>query len=145
MFSEVWLGDARATIRVRARALLGQFVLYVLSLLAALLLLLVLGGIIISGLMSSAGLSSGGSLAVDLVQLAQSSWFAVAALVAGYLLILGTFALFGEVFLGYGYWMLVARGATFTNADTLSSVRAAGEDRALAGEGLADALNVGAY
>ena len=51
----------------------------------------------------------------------------------------------GEVFLGYGYWMLVARGATISNIDSLRTVRATGEDRALAGEGLADALNVGAY
>ena len=87
----------------------------------------------------------GGSVAVDVAQMAQSSWLAVAALIGGYLLALGVFALMGEVFLGYGYWMLVARGATVSSADSLHSVHATDEDRALAGEGLADALNVGAY
>jgi hypothetical protein len=41
--------------------------------------------------------------------------------------------------------MLVARGASIANLESLDSVRAAAEDRSLAGEGLADALNVGAY
>ena len=65
--------------------------------------------------------------------------------VLGYLVVLATLALLGEVILGYGYWMLVARGAIITNADSLTSVRATAEDLALHGEGLADALNVGAY
>ena len=40
---------------------------------------------------------------------------------------------------------LVARGAIITNADSLMTVRATAEDHTLHGEGLADALNVGAY
>ena len=39
----------------------------------------------------------------------------------------------------------MARGAVIANADSLGTVRATGEDLALVGEGLADALNVGAY
>jgi hypothetical protein len=49
------------------------------------------------------------------------------------------------VFLGFGFWRLVAQGARISGLETLSSVRARDEDRALGGEGLADALNVGAY
>lgn len=73
----------------------------------------------------------------------QSSWTTIALLVGGCLLGLAAFALVGEVFLGFGYWMLVCRGATFSNADSLRTVRATAEDRALAGEGLADALERG--
>lgn len=139
MFSQTRVGDARVHVEVRARALFGQFVLYALSLLFALAVMGVLAVILLSGTFTS------GSLAVDIAQMAQSSWVAILGLILGYLVVLGSFGLLGEVFLGYGYWMLVARGATFTNADSLDSVRAAGEDHALAGEGLADALNVGAY
>lgn len=139
MFSEVRLGDARATVTVRARALVGQYVLYGLSILGLSLVLAIAAMTLAQGAISS------GSFAVDLGQMAQSSWLAVLGLILAYLVVLGTFGLLGEVFLGYGYWMLVARGAAFTNADSLHSVRAAGEDHSLAGEGLADALNVGAY
>ena len=76
---------------------------------------------------------------------APAGWVNALLLIFSYLASVAVFALMGEVFLGYGYWMLVARGATISNADSLKSVRASGEDRALAGEGLADALNVGAY
>jgi hypothetical protein len=39
----------------------------------------------------------------------------------------------------------LARGATITSPDSLRTVRSTAEDRALIGQGLADALNVGAY
>ena len=139
MFSEVWIGDSRATVTVRARALFGQHVLYVLSLAGVTAVLLVLSLILFQGTLTAQ------SFAVDLGQLAQSSWLAVLGLILGYLFVLGTFGLLGEVFIGYGFWMLVARGATVSNPDSLHSVRATDEDHSLAGEGLADALNVGAY
>ncbi|HHY50888.1 MAG TPA: DUF898 domain-containing protein [Alphaproteobacteria bacterium] len=145
MFSEVWLGEARARVKVRARALLGQFVLYVLALIGVSVLLAAVAGIIAAGLFTGAISQASGSVAVDMARLAQSSWITLALLIGGYLLTIGSFALMGEVFLGYGFWMLVARGATISNADSLATVRATAEDRALVGEGLADALNVGAY
>jgi len=40
---------------------------------------------------------------------------------------------------------LLARGATIENPDSLLTVKATVEDRTLVGQGLADALNVGAY
>ena len=67
------------------------------------------------------------------------------ALIAGYLLIFAAFTLMSELFLGLGYWKLVANGARISGLETLSSVRARDEDKALVGEGLADALNVGGY
>src|SRR5690606_30988759 len=99
-------------VKVRARALLGQFLLYVLALLAALVALAILAGIIAAGLFTNQIFTPGGSIAVDIAQMSQSSWLTVLGLVLGYLLVLATFALLGEVLLGYGYWMLVARGAT---------------------------------
>jgi uncharacterized membrane protein YjgN (DUF898 family) len=145
MFSEVWLGEARATVKVRARALFGQFILYLLALIGAGLVVGVVGAMLAPMFAGAFANGDSGSVAVDIARMAQSSWINVALLIFSYLASIAVFALMGEVFLGYGYWMLVARGAAITNADSLRTVRAAGEDRALAGEGLADALNVGAY
>lgn len=148
MFSQVSIGEARARVRVRARALFGQFVIYCLALIGASLVFMLAAGALFGGIFTEAmvdAANGGGDAAVDLAQLMQQSWLTVAGLILAYLIVLATFALFGEVFLGFGYWMLVARGATITNADSLRSVRASNEDRSLAGEGLADALNVGAY
>jgi uncharacterized membrane protein YjgN (DUF898 family) len=146
MFSEIRLGEARATVKVRARALFGQFLLYLLALIGAGLVVALVIGAIGAAMFPGAFPSGGsGSVAVDIARLAQASWINVAMLIVSYLASIAVFALMGEVFLGYGYWMLVARGSAITNADSLRTVRAAGEDRALAGEGLADALNVGAY
>ncbi len=146
MFSQVWIGEARATVKVRARALFGQFILYFLALAGVGLVLFYVSNSILVPILLSANAGGGsGSVAVDIARMAQASWINVALLIFSYLTSIGLFALMGEVFLGYGYWMLVARGATISNADSLRTVRATGEDRALAGEGLADALNVGAY
>jgi uncharacterized membrane protein YjgN (DUF898 family) len=145
MFSEVWVGEARATVRVRARALFGQFVLYVLALIGVSLLLGAVAGVLTAGMFTGHVAIAPIDAGAQFASILQSSWTTIALLVGGYLLGLAAFALVGEVFLGFGYWMLVCRGATFSNADSLRTVRATAEDRALAGEGLADALNVGAY
>jgi hypothetical protein len=86
-----------------------------------------------------------GAEGAEFARILQSGWGPITLLISTYLALLASFALLGEVFLGYGYWMLVARGAVIANADSLGTVRATGEDLALVGEGLADALNVGAY
>jgi len=144
MFSQVRVGDTTIAVKVRARSLFGQFLLYGLSLTGALVVFGMFIGIVVASLFGQAMLNPGAEGA-ELARILQSGWGAIALLVAGYLGLIATFALFGEVFLGYGYWMLVARSAVISNADSLKSVRATGEDRALVGEGLADALNVGAY
>lgn len=142
MFSCVAIGDARAMVRVRTGRMFLQFVLYVLALGAVLLLLAGFGGIIVAGLVGS-GANDGNLL--DMAQALQRGWIGILAVIAGYLAILSAFGLMGEVFLGYGYWMLIARGASILNVESLRSVKAADEDRALVGEGLADAFNVGGY
>lgn len=140
MFSSIRLGDAGLRVEVRMRTLLGQGLLYALCGLVA----LVIFGIFFVGFVYSISGGAGGD-AQDLARIAQSSILNVVILLVGYLLFLGALGLFGEIFLGLGFWMTVARGATLVGGDSLDTVRATEEDRALAGEGLADALNVGAY
>ena len=144
MFSSVRLGEASLSVTVRARDLFGQFVVYCISLAAA-LLALGIASAIIAGLFFGEALFQGGAQSAELARLLQSGWGPAAVMVLGYLSVASCFALLGEVFLDCGYWMAVARGATIANPDSLRSVRATAEDGALVGEGLADALNVGAY
>ena len=59
--------------------------------------------------------------------------------------VLGAFGMLAELILSLGWWKLLAKGATIANPDSLRTVQASKEDRALIGQGLADALNVGAY
>jgi uncharacterized membrane protein YjgN (DUF898 family) len=143
MFSQVRVGEASIAVKVRARSLLGQALIYCLSLTGALIVFGLLIGVIVASIAGNAIMS--GADGAEFARILQSGWGTMALLVGCYLALLASFALLGEVFLGCGYWMLVARGATVSNADSLNSVRAAGEDQALVGEGLADALNVGAY
>jgi uncharacterized membrane protein YjgN (DUF898 family) len=143
MFSEVRIGDAKATVRVRARSLFGQFMLYVLALIGVSIVIGMVVGTIVA--IMFAGAFTGSSTEPINLSAFQSSWVNIVIGILTYLASIAGFALVGEVFLGFGYWMLVARGATITNADSLKGVRGSGEDTAVAGEGLADALNVGAY
>jgi hypothetical protein len=50
-----------------------------------------------------------------------------------------------ELILSFGWWKMLARGSSISNPDSLRTVQATAEDKALIGQGLADALNVGAY
>jgi hypothetical protein len=144
MFSAVRLGQAALTVTVRARGLLGQYLLFGLAL-AGSYVVLAIGGLIVLGSLAS-GAFVGGEFDPQLfMQALQDSMIVLLAIVFGYLLLLGAFSLMVELFLGLGFWRLVARGATITGLDSLRTVRARGEDTTLAGEGLADALNVGAY
>ena len=90
--------------------------------------------------------SSQGATGSDaIVTLFQSSTTNVALLILAYLVVLGAFGLLAELILAYGWWRLLARSATVTNPDSVRTVRSTAEDRSLIGQGLADALNVGAY
>jgi uncharacterized membrane protein YjgN (DUF898 family) len=140
MFSAIRVGDAALAVKVRMRTLLGQGLLYALCGTGA---LIIFGGFFLGFAFSITGGAGGDPQ--DLARIAQSSILNVSILLAGYLFFLGALGLFGEIFLGLGFWMTVARGTTLINPDSLDTVRATAEDRAIAGEGLADALNVGAY
>lgn len=144
MLSSVQLGGARLAVRIRARSLIGQYLLFAVALAGALLMLLV-GGLVVLGAVASDAFADGGFDLGVFMQHLQASMVVLVAIVFGYLLILAAFTLMAELFLGLGFWKLVAGHASITGLDSLRDVRARGEDGALAGEGLADALNVGSY
>lgn len=144
MFSAVRLGEAALTVTLRARGLLGQYLLFGLAL-AGSYLVLAIGGLIVLGTVASAAFAGNEFDPQLFMQALQDSMAVLLAIIFGYLLLLAAFTLMVELFLGLGFWKMVARGATITGIDSLRTVKARGEDTALAGEGLADALNVGAY
>nr|WP_295883088.1 DUF898 family protein [uncultured Devosia sp.] len=144
MFSAVRLGEAALTVTVRARSLLGQYLVFGLAL-AGSYIVLAIGGIIVLGTVAGGAFADGEFDPQLFMQSLQGSMTVLLAIIFGYLLLLGAFSLMVELFLGLGFWKMVARGATVTGIDSLRSVKARDEDTALAGEGLADALNVGAY
>ena len=144
MFSAVRLGTAALTVTVRMSSLLGQYLLFGVALTAS-YLVLAIGGIIVLGAVASDAFAGGEFDPQIFMQSLQGSMTVLLAIVFGYLLLLGAFSLMVELFLGLGFWKMVANGAAITGIDSLRSVRARGEDTSLAGEGLADALNVGAY
>jgi uncharacterized membrane protein YjgN (DUF898 family) len=144
MFSAVRLGSAQLSVRLRGRSLIANYLLFGLALLGAYLLLLV-GGSIVLGIVAGDAFANGSfDMQVFLGHL-RSSLAAVLAVVMGYLLIFGAFMAMKDMFIGLGFWKLMAQGTIVSGLDSLGEVRARGEDKALVGEGLADALNVGAY
>lgn len=146
MVSTVSAGAARLLLRLRARDLIGQFVIYSLVLSGAMVALGTVAAVLVGVLIAVIAAQSPAGTIEDLSHvLAGGGVSVMVTVVFGYLVVLGTFTLLGEVILGFGYWLLVARGLLVTDIDSLGTVRARGEDPALVGEGLADALNVGAY
>lgn len=138
MFSEVHLGAARLRVEIKARTLALQFGAYSGMLVVAFIILGLVGFLVTQLVQGQFDFTS-------LAGIARAGWIGVALGIGGYLVSLAALGLMAEVYLDCGYWMLVARGATITGLESLSSVRAGGEDTALAGEGLADALNVGSF
>lgn len=145
MFSSIHLGKAAVTVQVTARALIGQYLLCMVSFGGALLLFVLIAAAIAGSLVTLAMTEAGTFDPSVLLRILETGWITVAALILAYLALVSAFAILTETILGYGYWALVARNATISNADSLRSIRTVGEDTAVAGEGLADALNVGAY
>jgi uncharacterized membrane protein YjgN (DUF898 family) len=144
MLSALRIGETRIHVRLKARTLFGQFLLYSLATTGVVVVFTLLALAVLASLVP-AGLSGGMPDAAALARLLQSSWLNAAAIILAYLSLIGGFALMAEVFLGWGFWAALARGTTLSNPDDLRSVRSTAEDHALVGEGLADALNVGAY
>lgn len=130
--------------KIGTGALFGQFVAYVFAVLGVLLLLLLTAALVLGGVYAVA--SAGGKAdASSIMSMFQSGTLNVVVLIIAYLIVLGAFGMLAEVILSFGWWRMLARGATIANPDGLRSVRSTDEDRALIGQGLADALNVGAY
>lgn len=144
MFSSVRLGPASLTVRVSWLGLIRPYLLFALALALA-YMLLAIGGIVVLGALAGEAFADGNFDPQILFQHMQASLVTLASIVLGYLLLLGAFNLMSELFIVLGFWKLIARGASVTGLDSLDDVRARAEDKALVGEGLADALNVGAY
>jgi uncharacterized membrane protein YjgN (DUF898 family) len=140
MFSAVRLGDAALTMEVKARSLLGQYLLYGLCLVVVLIGLGLVGMAIARAF--NANFTAG---EFSPANIARAGWAGLVLAAGGYLASLSAFTLLGEVFIDCGFWMLVSRNATIENLESLDGVRATAEDRSVAGEGLADALNVGSF
>lgn len=143
-WSQVHLGTSNLAVRVRARSLIGQYLVFGLALLG-IYVLLAIGGIVVLFVLASDAFAGGEFDMALFMSHLQGSAGVLIAVVVGYLLILAAFSFMYEVIIGLGFWKLVARHATLTDIASLRSVRARGEDMTLAGEGLADALNVGSY
>ncbi|MCB1516431.1 MAG: DUF898 family protein [Hyphomicrobiaceae bacterium] len=142
LYSAVEIGNAGLSVRVSAARLVGQAILYAILLTVAGFLALLLIGIASKTIEArAAGLDH-----TDISAILSIGWWQLGALGLGYLAILGVLSLLGEAILALGFWKAVARGTRINNADDLLSVRRGkAEESAVIGEGLADALNVGAY
>lgn len=145
MLSTVTIGEAALTVRIGPGALFSQFMVYVLGVVGLLVVLGLTALVAIGGIYAAAASAGGQADAAAIMTIFQSGTLNVVLLIVVYLVILGAFGLVAELTLSFGWWSLLARGATISNPDSLRSVRSGGEDRAVIGEGLADALNVGAY
>jgi hypothetical protein len=144
MFSSVRLGQTSLKLQVQARSLLGLYLLFGLGLAGAYLFLLI-GGVIVLGAVAGEAFAGGTMDTSIFLDDLRSSFVTVLAVVAGYLLVLGAFSFMRELFVSLGFWRLLSRNAVVSGVDSLHDVKARAEDKSLAGEGLADALNVGAY
>jgi hypothetical protein len=145
MLSTVSIGEAKLTVRIATGALFGLFLIYVVAV-VALLIVLALTAVIVLGGIFAAAAASGQTPDTDAVlSLFESGTTNVVLLIAIYLVVLGAFGMLAELILSLGWWKLLAKGAIITNPDSLRTVQSTAEDRALVGQGLADALNVGAY
>ncbi|HHS82264.1 MAG TPA: DUF898 family protein, partial [Devosia sp.] len=139
--SRLRLGQASVQVRVPTLALFAQYVVHG-------LLFVVLGAIflLVFGLVAAS--LPGGAIKnpqADLSRILQLGWTGMGALGLTYLAWLAFLAMAGELVLRFGFWKLVVKGMRISGARDLETVRARGEESALAGQGLADALNVGAY
>ena len=144
MLSTVSCGEAKLNVKITTGGLFGQFVAYVFAVLGVLLLLLLTAALVLGGVYAVASAGGKGD-ASSVISMFQSGTLNVVLLIFAYLIVLGTFGMLAEIILSFGWWRILARGSTITNPDSLRTVRSTDEDRALIGQGLADALNVGAY
>ncbi len=144
MLSTVTAGDAALSVKLAWTALLGQYAAYVVAVVAMLAVLALTALLVFAGVYATAS-AAGRSAETALVALLQSGVVNGVLLIALYLVVLSALGLSAELILAFGWWRLLARGATIANPDGLRSVHAIAEDRSVIGQGLADALNVGAY
>jgi hypothetical protein len=145
MLSTVSVGGAKLNVKIGTGALFGQFALYVVALIMLLIVLALAALIAIGSIFAAASGSGQTPDAEAVISMFGSGTANVLGLIAIYLVVLGAFGVLAEIILALGWWKLLAHGATIEKPESLRDVAATAEDRALVGQGLADALNVGAY
>lgn len=142
--SRIRIGDAPVSLHIRARALIGMYLVYALVLLAVALVAATAVAYVVSGsfaISTDFGVDFGAILSA----FEQSSWLTVAAFAAAYLLAIATLAMVAELFIGLTFWRMVVTRLKIANPESLDTVRARGERAPAIGEGLADALGSGGY
>lgn len=144
-FSSIGIGDAGLKVRISAVAIALQHLTYVVLLFVFVALFSIVALAIVGGMTAGLEMIGGDGTTEDLARLMHMGSSTFVVLIAFYLGFLGVWNLLSELVLALGYWKVAARGAHIINIDALDTVRAAGAESPLAGEGLADALNVGAY
>jgi hypothetical protein len=144
-FSSVSIGAARLKVRISAFSIALQQLVYVVLLTVFFIVFGFIALVIMGGMTTGLEMMGGAGNSEDLSQLMRAGSSTFFVLIGLYLVFLGLWGVLSELVLAFGYWKIVARGSQIENIAGLSSVRAAGTESPLAGEGLADALNVGAY
>ena len=144
-FSSIGIGEAGLKVRISAVAIVLQHLTYVVLLGIGAAVFGFVGLMVVGGMTTGLETIGGAGTTEDLARFMHMGSSTFIVLIAFYLGFLGLWNLLSEMVLAVGYWKVVARGAQITNIDALDTVRAAGTESPLAGEGLADALNVGAY
>lgn len=141
LMSSVSAGRARLQVHIRARSLLWMYLFYALMFVLVSALFAVIFGLFVGGFMRPMLEEQ----SLDISQIAQIGWANLVGFGLIYLALLAAYGALAETIIGLGYWRMVARGTFIEDAQDLRTVRAHGEESPVTGEGLADALNVGAY
>jgi len=141
MLSSVTIGRAKLNVSLKARSLFGLQIANGVVFLIIVSVFILIINFALGEVIQPMFLNNG----TDLAQILQLGWYNLAIFGGIYLAFMATIAIVSELILKLGFWRLVARGAIIENEGDLRSVRAAGQESPLAGEGLADALNAGAY
>ncbi|MBU1175240.1 MAG: DUF898 domain-containing protein [Alphaproteobacteria bacterium] len=144
-WSSVRLGEARLSLRIRARDIALQHLVYALALSLLAGVFGFAGTSLLAGMTAGIDIAGGAPTQQDIARLMQTGSAAFVVLIAVYLAFVGLWSALAETIMGFGYWKIVVRRARVDNIESLNSARAAGTESPLAGEGLADALNVGVY
>lgn len=138
-------GAATVSVRIRGRSLFGQFLLYGLTSIGCLLIGGGIASLLMASVMGQLIADGGAPTAAQIGGLMRTSLATLVLIVIGYLAMLASLAAMAELYLGIGFWKVVANNSAISDLESLDTVHTVAEDRALAGEGLADALNVGGY
>jgi len=141
--SSISIGDTGVRLRLRARSLIGMYVLFV--------IVLTITAVVISLAIGAAAAGFFVSLQAELPNMSFETVMqalgpgALFLAIGAYLAFLAIFAILTDLFLALSYWKLVAANIELTNPSALDNVRAEGEEAPSFGEGLADAFGGGAY